>query len=187
MTSSQQSSGADRRGEPSWKFVAFGLVLLFAILAAGVMFVLRSRNQRFTHDPYIRANDAYTLGVQQAARGSYRKAFELLESAMRELERSPGKNPDKLPVPPNALSHNTSALLAVIAAKLRRCDDYRKYRDLTQRIAENEWSFSLQGENNPQTDLDKKAALIYKARQEIRSMEPACPENKSRLPLKQSR
>lgn len=179
-------SGERVESKPSWKFVALGVALLFAILAAGITYVYVSHEWRFRNDPYIRANEEYVAGVQQAGRGNYRQARENLAAAMRELERSPGAKPAKLPVPPSALSHNTSALLAVISAKLRRCGDYRIYSALTDRIAQQDWAFSLQGKNNRQTDLDKKAAMVYKAQQEIRSVAPACPDGKNRLPLKQN-
>ena len=179
-------SGERTESKPSWKFVALGVALLFAALAAGFTYMYVSKERRFRNDPYIRANEEYILGLQQAARGSYPRAMKYLTAAMRELERSPGAKPGHLPVPPSEVSHNTSALLAVISAKLRRCDDYRKYSALTNRIARQDWAFSLQGENNRQTDLDKKAAMVYKAQQEIRSVAPACPDGANRLPLKQN-
>lgn len=158
------------------------IIPIAALIAIAVVFNLIKAFQehRINSEPYMLANDIYYEGFNDYRRGDFKGAREnALKALQRQAITPEHQIPGMPPYRPNAVTHNATALLAMVSAKTNDCPSYWKYREQTEKLARADWTFVLNGDINKQDNqkdsMLKKIDVVRDAAATILSLEYACP------------
>jgi len=161
--------------------------IAFIAMLTGTYFGLQKLgNKSYDNDPYVQATEFYKQGLKAYGDGKLKDSMALMKRAL-ELQAVPedSREPGALPVLTNAVTHNAASMLTVMAVKTGDCKAYWKYRRLTQKIAESDWTYVITdkktSQNDSQEKMLKKTQIVATAADKIVSLEASCPTPDSRV------